>query len=104
AMAQHPFVVGVSDLLHHPGARRAEHLTDPLPGLAVTDSNVPDDADVDLDLLLEAVHEGVLAAGRVSAPWSARCRRCLQPVTGELEAGFRELFEDEPTEGESYPL
>ena len=103
-MAQHPFVVGVSDLLHHPGARRAEHLTAPLPGLAVTDSNVPDDADVDLDLLLEAVHEGVLATGRVSAPWSARCRRCLQPVTGELEAGFRELFEDEPTEGESYPL
>ena len=101
---QHPFVVSVSDLLHHPGARRAEHLAAPLPGLAVTDSWVPDDADVHIDVTLESVHEGILASGTATAPWTAQCRRCLAVVIGELRASFRELFEDEPTEGESYPL
>jgi len=103
-MSQSPFVVSVSDLVHHPGARRAEHIAAPLPGLHVADSAVPDDAEVDLDVVLESVHDGILATGTVTAPRTGECRRCLGQVAGGLRASFRELFEDEPTEGESYPL
>src|SRR5438093_1572777 len=103
-MTQHPFVLSVSDLVHRPGARRTEHLAAPLPGLAITNSRVPDDKDVRLDVVLESVHEGILASGTVSARWDGECRRCLRTVSGELRASFRELFEAEPTEGESYPL
>ena len=99
-----PFVVNVADLLHRPGHRRAEHLSGPLPGLAVTGSRVPDGAEVTLDLVLEPVQEGILASGTLRAPWAGECRRCLLAAAGEVAAGFRELFEDDPTEGESYPL
>ena len=99
-----PFVVHVADLLRHPGSRREEHLRARLPGLAVSASHVPD-GEVALDVVLDSVREGgLLATGTAVASWEGECRRCLKPITGELRASFQELFEDEPTEGESYPL
>lgn len=46
----------------------------------------------------------VLAAGTVEGRWSAPCRRCLEPASGELRAEVSELFEVRPTEGETWPL
>jgi uncharacterized protein len=99
-----PFVVSVADLLHHPGARRAAHVAGPIEGLSVTGSAVPAGADVRVDAVLECVHEGILATGTATVAWVGECRRCLGAVAGELRAGFCELFEAHPTEGESYPL
>jgi uncharacterized protein len=100
-----PFVVHVADLLRHPGTRRHEHVSGRLPGLAVSASRVPDDADVSLDVMLESVREGgLLATGAAVAPWTGECRRCLKAIDGEVRASFQELFEHEPTEGDSYPL
>jgi uncharacterized protein len=99
-----PFRVLVSDLVHHPGARRHERVAAPIDDLAVGGSSVPPGGEVDLDLELEAIREGLLAVGTARAPWSGECRRCLQPVSGEVAAAFRELFEENPTEGDSYPL
>ena len=53
---------------------------------------------------LEAVSAGVVASGHVDATWVAECRRCLRPIEGAVTAGFRELFEQHPTEGETWPL
>jgi uncharacterized protein len=53
---------------------------------------------------LEAIPEGVVADGRISAPWRAECRRCLAEVTGRVDVEFRELFERSPREGETYAL
>ena len=100
----HPFRVGVTDLLHRPGARKREHLEAPLADLAVTGSHVIDDSPITVDVLLEAVHDGVLATGTITAEWAGDCRRCLNPATGELHTDFRELFDERPTEGDSYPL
>lgn len=49
-------------------------------------------ADLDLDLRLESVSEGVLVTGTVRAPTRGECTRCLGPVTGEIEIGLTELF------------
>jgi len=49
-------------------------------------------ADLDLDLRLESVSEGVLVTGTVSAPTRGECSRCLTPITGELEIALTELF------------
>ena len=49
-------------------------------------------ADVDLDLRLESVSEGVLVTGTVHAPTSGECARCLTPITGEIEIELTELF------------
>ena len=60
--------------------------------------------DLVLDLTLESVPEGVMVTGTVTAPWSAECRRCLNPVVGAVEVDIHELFEHDPTPGDTYPL
>jgi uncharacterized protein len=53
---------------------------------------VPKDADVELDIRLESVMEGVLVTGTARAPLSGECARCLEPLTSEIEVEFQELF------------
>ncbi len=54
--------------------------------------SVPAGAPLDLDVRLEAVMEGVLVTGTVSAPVTGECVRCLGPVTAEVVAHVQELF------------
>ncbi len=99
-----PFVINVADLVNRPGARRHERVVGTLGHLQVGDASVPAEARVSVDVLLEWVADGVLASGHVQAGWVGDCRRCLGPVGGELRVEFRELFEHDSREGESYPL
>jgi uncharacterized protein len=70
----------------------------------VTGTALAPGAQAEVDLLIEAVADGVLATGTVTAPWVGECRRCLGPVRGAALVEFRELFEGHPTEGETWPL
>jgi len=49
-------------------------------------------ADLELDLRLESVSEGVLVTGTVYAPTRGECSRCLEPITGDIEIALTELF------------
>lgn len=98
------FVVAIADINHQPGARRHEHIEAPIADLFVSSSRVPADAPVALDLWLESVQEGILATGTATTAWVGECRRCLGRASGTLVVDYRELFESEPVEGESYPL
>ncbi|MEX2292843.1 MAG: DUF177 domain-containing protein [Acidimicrobiales bacterium] len=80
------------------------HLATPLPGLAITSAHVPDDADVRVDGVLEAIEGAVTISGTVTAPWVGECRRCLDPVSDLIEATLSEVFETSPVEGETYQL
>ncbi|MFI9509976.1 YceD family protein [Nocardia sp. NPDC052566] len=53
---------------------------------------IPAGAEIDLDLQLQAVSEGVLVTGTVSAPTEGECSRCLEPFTGSVELYLTELF------------
>jgi len=99
-----PFVVSVADLLRTPGHRRELDLRGALGQLRSAGTVVPADEDIELTVGLEAIPEGVVADGHVSAPWRAECRRCLTDVTGDVDVEFRELFERRPREGETYAL
>jgi len=80
------------------GAAREETRTVPAPDLLRVElAGVPAGAEVDVDLRLEAVHEGVLVTGTASAPVVGECARCLEPVTSEVEANFQELYRYEPS-------
>ncbi len=59
---------------------------------------------VDVDLLVETVVGGLTVSGTVRAHWSGPCRRCLIPVEGDVESELHEVFEVEPTEGETWPI
>ena len=53
---------------------------------------MPEGADVELDMRLEAVVEGVLVSGTVRAPLSGECARCLDPIDGNVEVDLQELY------------
>lgn len=103
-MARSVLRVGVLELRRRPGTQRDVSLRTPLPGLAITSAHVPEGAEVVVDATLEAIEGAVTVTGTVRAPWEGECRRCLDPVTGTIEATLGEVFEPHPTEGETYPL
>jgi uncharacterized protein len=53
---------------------------------------VPVGEDMTLDVRFEAVTEGVLATGSVTAPLVGECARCLAPLASTVEASFQELY------------
>ena len=96
--------VSVADLLRRPGHRRPLAMRAPVDELALSTSGVPAGADVELDLVLEAVGDTIVVIGSVTAPWRGECRRCLRPIEGRVTVPVHELFERRPTEGENYRL
>jgi uncharacterized protein len=73
---------------------RPVSLTAPAPeGLGLIDLiGVPVGADLELDLRLESVMDGVLVSGTVTAPVSGECGRCLGTVSDTLDVRIQELF------------
>lgn len=53
---------------------------------------VPEGSELELDLRLEAVMEGVLVSGTISAVAVGECIRCLDEVRLELAVPFSELY------------
>ncbi|WP_159941905.1 MULTISPECIES: DUF177 domain-containing protein [unclassified Nocardiopsis] len=88
-----PFVVDTRQLGRQPGSMRTVNRIVTLPeGFSVAMAAVPEGSEVELDLRLEAVMEGVLVTGTVSGQLSAECSRCLDPLSDEIEASFQELY------------
>jgi uncharacterized protein len=96
--------VSVAELRRRLGSRTRFHARVPLEGLAVSTAEVPPGGEIEVDVQLESISNGLVADGTVTAPWTGECRRCLEPVEGEVEVEVKEIFEREPTEGETYRL
>ena len=95
-----PLVLDTRELGRRPGSMRAltRQATAPA-GLGIVDLiGVPEGADLQLDLRLESVMEGVLVSGTVTAPVTGECGRCLEPVHDLLRVKVQELFAYEPDE------
>jgi uncharacterized protein len=75
-------------------------------------ARIPAGADLELDVQLEGVTEGVLVTVNVAGPLTGECARCLEPFTASTKVRFQELFvlardvaEDEGDDGvDSYRL
>src|SRR6266700_4348638 len=91
--AHGPLVFDVRALGRQPGSSRIEQRTVPAPaGFGVELVGVKEGADVELEIRLEAVMEGVLVSGTARAPLTGVCARCLDPLTSTIEVEFQELF------------
>lgn len=73
---------------------RKVQLSAPAPeGLGIVDLiGVPVGAELELDLRLESVMDGVLVSGTVTGPVSGECGRCLAPVSDLLAVTVQELY------------
>jgi DUF177 domain-containing protein len=86
-------VLDTRELGRRPGSQHQVTLNVPAPAdLGIEVLRVPEGSQVELDLRLEAVMEGVLVTGTAYAVLDGECARCLEPISDEIEARFQELF------------
>ena len=88
-----PFVLDTHELGRRPGSTRTERFTVGAPAdLGTVVIGIPEGSDLDLDLRLEAVMEGVLVTGTVRGQAVGECVRCLDEVTEPVDVALSELF------------
>lgn len=89
-----PLVFDTHELGRRPGSMRKVSRTLPAPAdLGIADViGVPESSEIELELRLESVVEGVLVTGSAAAHVEGECSRCLEPVEDDLEVDFQELY------------
>lgn len=88
-----PFILSAHDIVRHPGQMREFELDVVAPdkwgeGLLA----VPEGEPIEIDVRLEAVHEGILVSAEIATVASGVCSRCLTDITQPVEVEFQELF------------
>ncbi len=100
-----PFTVAVDDLMYRPGEMREYHLEIITPerfGNAMI--GVPAGGAVQVDLRLEALHDGLLASADVDTTAVGECGRCLIEMELPVQVEIRELFAYAETEAFEYAI
>ena len=86
-------MVPVRDIVHHPGEMREHQFS-----VAIAEQwgegivSYPAGADIDLEVRLESVHEGILVSGTADTEYTGVCGRCLTDISEPVEVEFQELF------------
>jgi uncharacterized protein len=100
-----PLVLDTRELGRRAGSMREESLIRSAPeGIGIMSIGVPPGSEVELDLRLESVIEGVLVSGTARVQLTGECSRCLDPVSDELEVDIQELYVYEETDHRGRPL
>ncbi|WP_040523407.1 YceD family protein [Gordonia araii] len=88
-----PFVFDVRSLGRRPGSMIEAHRTIVTPIRIGTEMvAIEPETEMDLDLRLEAVSEGVLVTGTACGETAGQCSRCLEPLEGTVTVFLTELF------------
>ena len=88
-----PLVVSVTNLIHRHGTM--ETLTEVVPAPADLGNaliGVEEGSDIDLDIRMESVVDGILVTGSVVVDVHGECSFCLDPIDYEMSANIQELF------------
>lgn len=88
-----PLVLDIHELSRRPGSSRTVSRSVPAPsdlGMALV--AVPEGSQVDLELRLESVLEGVLVSGSARASVAGVCARCLTDLRSDIEVELQELY------------
>lgn len=94
---RNPLVVDVRGLARRAGAMMPLERSAPAPAdLGSGLARVAVGSAMDLRLRFEAVVEGVLASGTVTATVQAECARCLDPISWDETFSITELYLHEP--------
>lgn len=109
-MTDSPLCVGVAELLRRPGSSRDLHLVVAAADVGpvrTADAEIEPGSRVTIDVRLDA-HPGYIdVVGRISTRWLGACRRCLEPIRGDLDAAVDERFAVRPElhpDHDAYPI
>lgn len=86
-------MVPARDIVRHPGEMREHTFSVTLneqwgEGIVSYEAG----SELDLEVRLEAVHEGILVSGTADAEYKGVCGRCLIEISEPVEVEFQELF------------
>jgi len=88
-----PLIVDTTTLPRQPGATRALKRVVPAPAdLGVELISVPTGSDLELDLSMTSVSEGVYISGNVRGSLSGECGRCLGEISDPFDVHIAELY------------
>ncbi len=88
----HDLTVSVAELLGRPGEYRDISINKRLPGVATTLARLADDQELEADLRIESVVEGILVTGPVQGDTRLQCARCLAEFSSDVQLRVCELF------------
>jgi uncharacterized protein len=87
------FSISITDLLNRPGNMRELTVKERIDAeIGTPVARIPVGGELEIELRLESVHEGILATGKVFGHGVADCSRCLDQINLEVEVDFQELF------------
>src|SRR3954454_20085385 len=88
-----PWVLDTRPLGRRPGSMKAYRFSVPVEQpMGIEVIGLPTGAEVDLNLRLESVAEGVLVSGTASGIADGECARCLMEIKFPVAAQLRELY------------
>ena len=96
--------IDIRDLLENPGSSRTVRLEEPVAGLRTELVDVPEDAPINGDLVLESVVDGIYVKGSLEGRFQMRCARCLKPFERDFDVEMTELVSREPGPEDDYAL
>lgn len=100
-----PLVLDTRELGRRAGAMKTLQFSVAAPaeyGLAMI--AVPAGSEVEFDIRLESVMEGVLVTGTALVTVQGECSRCLEPLTFDMEVDLQELYEYPDTDARGRTL
>ena len=97
-----PLRINAVELLRQPGAVRLVDVDVEAEPLDAGHERL--DGDIHVHLRLEALNDGLMVTGTVSADWATECRLCLADVAGTAVGDVDELFQIEPLDPEAYVI
>ena len=97
-----PFIINVLEVVRRPGNRKPVQVSAPVAGVVLGDVTVPETSDVDVDVVLEAMSDGLTVTGTVSGTWAAECRRCLGPAGERITVEVQEVCQVVVTADDAY--
>lgn len=90
---QSPYIVPVFDLMHRPGEMRERELDIVVPeGFGNAVISVPAGDELNVDLRMESLHDGILVSADIAGTAVGECVRCLIEVRLPVEVDIQELF------------
>lgn len=89
-----PWVIDTRDVGRRPGSMKRYQRTVPAPaGIGVPGVvGVVEGSQIELDVRVESVVEGVLVSGTAVADVTGECSRCLDPLSDQLAVEITELY------------
>lgn len=101
---KNPLVVNALELLRRPGSLKDVACEVEPEVVELHDERLVPESTVDVDIVCSSLSNGIVIEGAISARFHGECRRCLAPVTGQIDTPVRELYQETVTDPDAFPI